>query len=347
MKLHCSLGLALGIDWKRVEFEMERWSILLSFGDLWKNTLKILFLLRHGGDEPLNEPEIIDGVVKSLQVSYITLCTYVTDENDVENIPSRIHTLDHIRIIQYLCSTAIWIVEVGKCQITIKLIMLELCDASYIIPFWSFINIGWIKEKDQLHNEMKAGSVFQGIREVVITRKFTMTLFLWRKNTMAIYESQLLMDSADLCLLGSFFKVKDMYKIANTSDFGVTELDEVGPINQTLHAPAPEQASSQLLGRKRKIIDLEPEICIPRLECNRSLPEGVQFVNNMVIEEPEYGMFFIDFVGDKAFQRMSDVHKVDVETLLTYLVMASTITTPKNQRFCLKLRKLSRDHPDQ
>ncbi|GJX20370.1 hypothetical protein Tco_0223047 [Tanacetum coccineum] len=126
------------------------------------------------------------------------------------------------------------------------------------------------------------------------------------------------------------FKVHNPFKFG---DFGVTELDEVGPINQSkmnrivsdlmtslskryerlkkipeelriqsaLHAPAPEQAFSQLSGRKRKIIDLEPEIHIPRLECNRSLPKGVLFVNNMVIEEPEYGMFFIDFVGDKAF----------------------------------------------
>ncbi|GKC38140.1 hypothetical protein Tco_1050524, partial [Tanacetum coccineum] len=171
------------------------------------------------------------------------------------------------------------------------------------------------------------------------------------------------------------FKVHNPFKFG---DFEVTELDEVGPINKSkmnritdcytslskryerlkkipeelgiqsaLHAPAPKQASSQLSGRKRKIIYLEPEIRIPGLECNRSLPEGVLFVNNMVIEEPEYGMFFIDFVGDKAFQRMSGIHKVDVETLLTYFVMASTITTPKNQRFCLKLRKLSRDHPDQ
>ncbi|GJT48340.1 hypothetical protein Tco_0974497 [Tanacetum coccineum] len=56
-----------GVDYK------ERWSILLSFGDLWKNTLMILFLLRHGGDEPLNEPEIIDGVVKSLQQPVIAI----------------------------------------------------------------------------------------------------------------------------------------------------------------------------------------------------------------------------------------------------------------------------------
>nr|GEW02772.1 copia protein [Tanacetum cinerariifolium] len=84
-----------------------------------------------------------------------------------------------------------------------------------------------------------------------------------------------------------------------------------------------------------------------RLECNRTLPENVLFVNNMVIEEPKYGMFFIDVFGDQAFQRMNDMHKVDIETLLTYLVMDSNITTPENIRFCLKLRKMIVEHPDQ
>ncbi|GKA06841.1 hypothetical protein Tco_0686065 [Tanacetum coccineum] len=94
-------------------------------------------------------------------------------------------------------------------------------------------------------------------------------------------------------------------------------------------------------------MELEPEIRIPGLECNRSLLEGVPFVNNMVIEEPEYVMFFIDVFGDEAFERLNEIHKVDIETLLTYLVMASNITTPENQRFCLKLRKLIGSHPNQ
>ncbi|GJZ38057.1 hypothetical protein Tco_0584248 [Tanacetum coccineum] len=36
-----------------------------------------------------------------------------------------------------------------------------------------------------------------------------------------------------------------------------------------------------------------------------------------------------------------------VDAVLTYLVMASNITTLENTRFCLKLRKLIEDHPDQ
>ncbi|GJU48808.1 retrovirus-related pol polyprotein from transposon TNT 1-94 [Tanacetum coccineum] len=72
-------------------------------------------------------------------------------------------------------------------------------------------------------------------------------------------------------------------------------------IQLALPAPIPEQAPSQSLGRKRKHMELEPEINVPGLECNRSLPEGILFVNIMVIEEPEYGIFFIDVFGDQAF----------------------------------------------
>nr|GEV56961.1 hypothetical protein [Tanacetum cinerariifolium] len=52
-----------------------------------------------------------------------------------------------------------------------------------------------------------------------------------------------------------------------------------------------------------KHVDLEPKTRIPGLECNRTLPVNVSFVNNMVIEEPEYGIFFTDEFGDQALQR--------------------------------------------
>nr|GEU94064.1 hypothetical protein [Tanacetum cinerariifolium] len=116
-------------------------------------------------------------------------------------------------------------------------------------------------------------------------------------------------------------------------DFGITELDELGLIIEkkknyivkdlmtslgkryerlkkipkelgiqfALPAPIPEQASSQSLGRKKKHIELKPENKVPGLECNRSLLECVPFVNNMVIKEPEYGIFFTDVLGDQAF----------------------------------------------
>nr|GEV95918.1 hypothetical protein [Tanacetum cinerariifolium] len=103
----------------------------------------------------------------------------------------------------------------------------------------------------------------------------------------------------------------------------------------------------KVLEKKEEAHGLEPKIKVNGLECNRSLSEGVPFVNNMVIEEPEYGIFFTDVFGDQAFQRCNDIYKVGVDSLVSYLVMASMIKTLENARFCLKLKKLIAEHPDQ
>ncbi|GJW90696.1 hypothetical protein Tco_0168249 [Tanacetum coccineum] len=115
----------------------------------------------------------------------------------------------------------------------------------------------------------------------------------------------------------------------------------------TLPAPIPKQASSQSLGRKRKHTELEPKIKVPGLECDQSLPEGVPFVNNMVIEELEYGIFFTDMFDDQAFQRWNDIHNVGVDSLVSYLVMILMIKTPENAIFDLNLKKLIAEQPDQ
>ncbi|GJR03753.1 hypothetical protein Tco_0526737 [Tanacetum coccineum] len=94
--------------------------------------------------------------------------------------------------------------------------------------------------------------------------------------------------------------------------------EELG-IQSALPALVPEQASSQTSGRKRKHMELEPKVKVPGLECNKSLPKGVPFVNNMV----------------------------GIDSLVSYLVMASMVKTEENARFSLKLRKLIADHPDQ
>nr|GEY34108.1 copia protein [Tanacetum cinerariifolium] len=84
---------------------------------------------------------------------------------------------------------------------------------------------------------------------------------------------------------------------------------------------------------------------IPGLECNQALPKNVPFVNNKIIEEPEYGIFFTDEFRDQAFQRWSDINKVRMEALVSYLVAASMVKSPKNARFSMKLRKLITEHP--
>ncbi|GJR32151.1 hypothetical protein Tco_1108383 [Tanacetum coccineum] len=84
--------------------------------------------------------------------------------------------------------------------------------------------------------------------------------------------------------------------------------EEIG-INPSL--PALEQVPSLSSGRKRKAQELEPEVRVPGLECNRSLLEGVQFVNNK-----------------------------------SYLEMATNINTPENQRLCAVMRSMIDSHPN-
>ncbi|GJY99772.1 hypothetical protein Tco_0517202, partial [Tanacetum coccineum] len=80
-----------------------------------------------------------------------------------------------------------------------------------------------------------------------------------------------------------------------------------------------------LLRRKRKAIELEPKTYIADLHYNRTLPERVSFMKNLVIEMHEHQIFFIDAFGEPAFQRMSDTQKVDTKTLFRYKVMASNV----------------------
>nr|GEX61925.1 retrovirus-related Pol polyprotein from transposon TNT 1-94 [Tanacetum cinerariifolium]GEX63025.1 retrovirus-related Pol polyprotein from transposon TNT 1-94 [Tanacetum cinerariifolium] len=93
--------------------------------------------------------------------------------------------------------------------------------------------------------------------------------------------------------------VKDlMNSLSKRYEILRTIFDELS-IGSNLSTPG--QVLSITLERKRKHQELEPEIRIHGLECNRSLSEGFPFVNNMVIEDPEYGMLFVDIFGDEAF----------------------------------------------
>ncbi|GJW16371.1 hypothetical protein Tco_0020504 [Tanacetum coccineum] len=141
--------------------------------------------------------------------------------------------------------------------------------------------------------------------------------------------------------------VKDLMNSLSRRYERIKKIPKELGIQSALPAPILEQASSKSLGRKRKHVELEPKIKVPGLGYDRSLPEGVPFVNNMVIEEPKYGIFFTDMFGGQAFQKWNDIHKVGVDSLVSYLVMASMIKTPENARFCLKLKKLIVEHPHQ
>ncbi|GJR75382.1 retrovirus-related pol polyprotein from transposon TNT 1-94 [Tanacetum coccineum] len=141
--------------------------------------------------------------------------------------------------------------------------------------------------------------------------------------------------------------VKDLMNFLSRRYDRIKKITEELEIPSTLPTPIPEQDSSKSLRRKRKHMKLEHKIKIAGLEYNRTLPENVPFVNNMVIKEPEYGIFFTDEFGDQAFQRWSDINKVRMEALVSYHVAASMVQSLENARFSMKLNKLIAEHPDQ
>nr|GFA51731.1 hypothetical protein [Tanacetum cinerariifolium] len=137
----------------------------------------------------------------------------------------------------------------------------------------------------------------------------------------------------------------DVHKPFAFGEFGIFELDELREIIPTKKIEIIQDLMNSLSQRKR--MELDTGIKILSMECNRSLLGNVLFVNNMVIKEPEHGIFFADDIGDQAFQRWSDIDKVRMEALVSYLVAASMVLLPKNAKFSMKLKKLIVEHPDQ
>ncbi|GJX32529.1 ribonuclease H-like domain-containing protein [Tanacetum coccineum] len=126
----------------------------------------------------------------------------------------------------------------------------------------------------------------------------------------------------------------------------LSEWDELGTLRINESLPYHEQDPSLPSKRKRKAMELEPETYIDGLNCNRTLPEGVTFVNNKVTEEPKHGLFFIDVFGDSSFQRVGDIEKVETEILLGYKMMALSVKTPENQRFIVLMNRMIDERPD-
>ena len=70
-------------------------------------------------------------------------------------------------------------------------------------------------------------------------------------------------------------------------------------------------------------------------------------MNNLVIEQPERGLFFIDSFGDQAFQRWADIDKAGIQSMVGFLMLAAPLRNPENVRFCHELKMKIREHPDQ
>nr|GEW51752.1 hypothetical protein [Tanacetum cinerariifolium] len=76
-------------------------------------------------------------------------------------------------------------------------------------------------------------------------------------------------------------------------------------------------------------------------EPKHSIDANIEFI------ESKYEIFFTDEFGDQAFRRWSNINKVGMKALISYLVVDSMVQSPKNTRFNMKLKKLIAEHPDQ
>ena len=54
----------------------------------------------------------------------------------------------------------------------------------------------------------------------------------------------------------------------------------------------------------------------------------------------------MDELGQEAFQRVSDIHKVETTTLLAYKLMARNFRSPENDEFMILMDKLMSERPD-
>nr|GEU36768.1 copia protein [Tanacetum cinerariifolium] len=115
----------------------------------------------------------------------------------------------------------------------------------------------------------------------------------------------------------------DVHKHFLFEAFGISKLDEMREIILNKKNTMVKDLMNSLSQRKQKHMELEPETRIPGLECNQTLLENVPFINNMVIKEPEYGIFFTEEFA------------------------TSMVKSPENTRFSMKLRKLIAEHLNQ
>ncbi|GJU26671.1 hypothetical protein Tco_1165292 [Tanacetum coccineum] len=90
----------------------------------------------------------------------------------------------------------------------------------------------------------------------------------------------------------------------------------LGELGISLSLPISKQDIS-LPRRKGKAIELEPETYIDGLHCHRELPEGVKFVNNLVIKEHEhrFSMLMIQMINERPEKDRIMSKRVNLESL--------------------------------
>ncbi|GJU84620.1 hypothetical protein Tco_1292166 [Tanacetum coccineum] len=125
------------------------------------------------------------------------------------------------------------------------------------------------------------------------------------------------------------------------TDFGITELDELSPIIQKKKNSIVKYLMTYLSKRYERLKKIHEELgiqyalSVPSL--NKPHPKPQEEKGSMWNWNPR----------SRCLGWNNDIHKVRVDYLVLYLVMASMVKTEENARFSLKLRKLIADHPDQ
>ncbi|GJX96910.1 hypothetical protein Tco_0352708 [Tanacetum coccineum] len=149
------------------------------------------------------------------------------------------------------------------------------------------INVGFVSslpEKSKVGVDLKALSSLKGGQEFikqqdaemkVLKRECLEKLTKIHPNTKPVVIT-IYKDNAQ-----RNFDVHNPFKFG---DYEVTKLDELGSIIQKKKNKVVGELMTSLEKRydRLKHQELESEVHIPGLECNRSLPEGIPFVNNLV-----------------------------------------------------------------
>ncbi|GJW27694.1 hypothetical protein Tco_0044569 [Tanacetum coccineum] len=117
-------------------------------------------------------------------------------------------------------------------------------------------------------------------------------------------------------------------------------------LNLDSSIPLPLQNPLLSKQKKRKAIKLELETYRVGIYYDKALPEGVSFKENMSIEHPEFGLMFMDEFRDLAFQRVSDINKVETNTLFNYKVRAILDKSTANLKFVELIDKMIQEQPE-
>ncbi|GJY44178.1 hypothetical protein Tco_0432391 [Tanacetum coccineum] len=210
----------------------------------------------------------------------------------------------------------------------------------------------YLDKKEYIDQAMKEAKLMRSLKKKAKMRKKRLHLYVWTTNNRLKPDriTDIFIHPNTRPVAVTIYRYNDqrnfeVYRNFKFSDFCISEWDELSIIipkkknkvvselmtslsnkcerlkripnelGLNLVLQLPEQDPS-LPRRKRKSIELEPETYIVGLHYYRILHEGVTFVKNLVIEEPDHGLFFIDAFGEPTFQRMDDIHKVETDTLL-------------------------------